>query len=408
MITGGSIGKISGDYKCLIHIDRLSITFKHWSGSTFNDVRHPDYIPAEQVFGKVVLIHDITPGLGAFYHSFKVLFQGYLVGRLHSATKLKKHELQFDYDKEVFYSFSHHFWYEVYDAVKSELGLIYNNIMYVEISVDTNKNLVEPFAYFFSNCVNNNLRSGDRYKMRKSSIVHVMHNGTSFLLSGSENSIEIYNKTKHAEKFILDYFENNGLAGQEVYRIETRLTWNYIRHLRIRRLLNIDIETLLDEKKLATIFQESTKNKIVYEDTMFKTNDKNGNPHYKRISIVDDLPIITAEIGQLNPCLQTTHYKNDSVNENILRQNYYMFLESGNPGYLRNFKASGHVAGSSRNQLLGLINKFNSKYKGNRTIEIIERMERAKKYISPKSEFRLGEVFYAMGLKLRWQIIGFL
>ena len=78
---------------------------------------------------------------------------------------------------------------------------------------------------------------------------------------------------------------------------------------------------------------------------MFKTNDKHGNAHYKRISVIDDLPINTAEIGRLNPSMQINHYKNDSVDENIIRQNYFRYLESGNPEYLRNLKSSVRIAG---------------------------------------------------------------
>jgi len=404
--TSNSTQISGGPYKCLIHLDRLSITFKHWSGSTFHDVRNPDFITCEQIYNTITLIHDSSPGIGAFYHTFKVLYKGYVVGKLHTATKLKKHELQFDFSKQVFYSFSPDFWHEVYLAIKSELGLLYNNIMYIEISVDSDKNLVDPFAYCFINSINNNLRAGERYRMRKSTIVHVMNNGASFVIGGSENSIEIYNKSAHAEQFILDYFENNGLAGKEVHRIEARLSWNYIRHLRNRRHLNIDVETLLDEKKLATIFQESTKNKIVFEDTMFKTNDKHRNAHCKRISVVDDLPITTAAIGQLNQSLQIKHYKNDSVDENIIRQNYFRYLECGNSEYLKNFKSSGKVAGYDREQLSALMSKFNGKFMGNRTTEIVKRMENAKKYISPKPEYKLGEVFYAMGLKLKWHLMG--
>ena len=406
MKTGNSIQITGGTYKCLIHLDRLSITFKHWSGSSFHDVRNPDFITCEQIYNTITLIHDSSPGIGAFYHTFKVLYKGYVVGKLHTATKLKKHELQFYFSKQVFYSFSPDFWHEVYIAIKHELGLIYNNIHYLEVSIDVNKNLVEAFGHYYYNCINNYLRLGGRYRMRKGTIVHVMSNGSSFVIGGSENSIEIYNKSAHAEQFILDYFENNGLAGKEVHRIEARLSWNYIRHLRNRRHLNIDVETLLDEKKLATIFQESTKNKIIFEDTMFKSNDKHGNVHYKRISVVDDLPITTAAIGQLNQSLRINHDKNDSVDENIIRQNYFRYLESGNPEYLSQFKSSGKVAGYNKEQLSELISKFNKKFMGNRTADIVGRMEHAKKYISPKPEFRLGEVFYAMGLKLKWHLLG--
>ena len=151
MKTGNSIQISGGTNKCLIHLDRLSITFKHWSGSTFHDIRNPDYIPSEQIFNNITLIYDNLPGPGAFYHSYKVYYKGYPVGRLHSATKLKKHELQFDFTKEVFYSFSAEFWYEIYIAVKTDLGIIYNNLMYLEVSIDTDKNLLEPFGFCFFN-----------------------------------------------------------------------------------------------------------------------------------------------------------------------------------------------------------------------------------------------------------------
>ncbi|MBK8883265.1 MAG: hypothetical protein IPN67_13030 [Bacteroidales bacterium] len=84
----------------------------------------------------------------------------------------------------MFYSFSPDFWHEVYLAIKSELGLIYNNIHYLEVSIDVNKNLVEAFGCLYSNCINNNLRSGARYRMRNGTIVNVMSNGSSFLIGG--------------------------------------------------------------------------------------------------------------------------------------------------------------------------------------------------------------------------------
>ena len=155
MKTGNSIQISGATYKCLIHLDRLSITFKHWSGSTFHDVRNPDFISCEQIYNTITLLHDSSPGIGAFYHTFKVLYKGYVVGKLHTATKLKKHELQFDFSKQVFYSFSPDFWHEVYLAIKYELGLIYNNIHYLEVSIDVNKNLVEAFGHYYGNCINN-------------------------------------------------------------------------------------------------------------------------------------------------------------------------------------------------------------------------------------------------------------
>jgi hypothetical protein len=201
-----NISAVQSEYKCLIHLDRLSITFRLWSGSTFHDIRNPDFIPQEQIFNEITLIHDISPGLGAYYHTYRVFYKGLLVGKLHAATKLKKNELQFDFSKEVFYAFHSDYWNEVYYALIKSLGIIYNNIRYMEIAVDTNKDLVGQFSSLYKNTVCNNLRSGDRYTLKANTIVNVMNNGQSFVIAGNENEIAIYNKTKHAEDFIHEYF----------------------------------------------------------------------------------------------------------------------------------------------------------------------------------------------------------
>ena len=395
------------NYRCLIHLDRLSITFRHWSGSTFQDIRNPDNIPAEQVFRNITLIHDKKPGPGAFYHTFIVYHKGLLVGKLHTATKVLKHELQFDFSKEIFYSFHPGYWYEVYCALKVELGLIYNNIMCVEIAIDTNKNLVTQFALYFNNCLNNKLRVSDRYFfMRKNTSVSVMSNGSSFVIDGSDNKIAIYNKSKHAEDYIITYFSRNGLNGNEVFRIESRLTWNYIRKLRNQKRFDINVETLLDSNKLAMLFQVSTYNKITFRDKMVKTGYKNNRPVYLETSVMDEIFIEMAEIGKLNPELRNNHYKdNNLIDENIIRQIYYRYLENGNEKHIKNFKAYAALAGYADTRLRNCLIKFNSRYRGNRTDSVKQRMEFALKRCSGKSTFPFHQIFNSLALKMKWNIM---
>ena len=408
MNTGLNIRYGKNSYRCLIHLDRLSITFRHWSGSTFQDIRNPDNIPSEQVFKNISLIHDKKPGPGAFYHTFIVYYNGLLVGKLHTATKVLKHELQFDFSKEIFYSFHPGFWYEVYCALKFELGLIYNNIMYVEISIDTNKDLVTQFAFYFNNCLNNKLRANDRYFLiRKNTSVSVMSNGSSFVIDGSDNEIAIYNKSEHAEDYIINYFTNNGFNGSEVFRIESRLKWNYIRKLRNKKLFDINVETLLDPKKLGTLFQVSTYNKITFKDKMIKTGYKNNRPVYLETSVMDEIFMEMAEIGKLNPEFQNNHYKdNNLIDENIIRQIYYRYLETGNEKYYKNLKASAGVAGYDDSKLKNCIMKFNHRYRGNRTIQITGGMQNALDRLSGKKSFSFQKSFYAIALKLKWHLLG--
>jgi len=404
--TGYTIYETACEYICLIHLDRLSITFKHWSGSTFQDIRNPDFIVSEQVYGKITLQYDASLGLGGFYHSYKVLYDGIHVGRLHTATKLKKHELQFDFAKEVFYVFHTDFWHEVYTAVKDELGIIYNNIMYMEIAIDTDKDLVNVYASYFKNTIDNKLGNGGQYKLHGRTRVHVLDNGSSFVIDGTDCVISIYDKSRHAEKYVRDYFFVNGLGDQRVNRIESRLKWDYIRYLRNRKRLDIIVETLKDPKQLAKIFQLSTVNKTLFLDLKNKEYDSNRNAHYKRINILEDLPIETAEIGILNIEIRNKHYISESIDENIIRQNYYRFLETGKKEYLLNFRSSCSVAGYNLNQILNYTSRFNQGYKGNRTHEVLERMQYANRCFSDRGILRLKNAIINIANRMRTIIFG--
>ena len=359
----------------------------------------------EQVYNSVMLLHDHSPGVSAYYHSFKVFHKGYFVGRLHTATKLKKNEVQFDFTKEVFYSFSPDYWHDVYLSIKSDLGLEFNNINYLEIAVDTNKNIMAQFGYFFINTVDNLLGSGSRYKLKYKTMVHVLNNGHSIVIKGSKNEVSIYDKTNFSEKFILNYFSNNGFSDNEVYRIESKLKSEYIRYLRSKKLMDINVETLLDPKKLATIFQISTMNKITFLDMMKKEYDENRNPYYQQVNVTDDLPIEFANIGKLNNSIRVSHYKTDSVDENILRMSYYKYLEADNKKYFQIFKASGKVAGYSGSQLSDLIVKFNRKYNGNRTPEILHRMDVALKQFNRNRKILICRGIYSIGFKWKKQVM---
>lgn len=396
----------SKTYRCLIHLDRLSITFRHWSGSTFQDIRNPDFVIKEQVYGRIILQHDASAGLGGFYHSYKVLYDGMHVGRLHAATKLKKHELQFDFSKDVFYTFHSDFWYEVYTAVKNELAIIYNNIMYMEISIDTDKDLVEQYTFYFQNTIDNKLGNGSQYKLRGKTRVHVLDNGSSFVINGTDCAISIYDKSIHAEKYIMDYFLKNGLGDQKVYRIESRLKWDYIRYLRNRKSLDIAVETLKDARQLAKIFLLSSASKTSFLDLKDKVYDENRNAHYRRINILDDLPLETADIGNLNKEIRNNHYISESIDENIIRQNYYRFLETGKKEYFQNFRSSCSVAGYNLNQVLYYISRFNHSYKGNRTQEVLERAQYVNRWFHGRDLRRFMDGLRHMANKMRALLFG--
>lgn len=283
--------------------------------------------------------------------------------------------------------------------------MIYNNIQYLEISIDTDKDLVVLYANYFLKTINNKLGIGEQYKLCGKTQVHVLGNGTSFVIAGTDCEIAIYNKSIHGEQFILDYFHKNGFESQDVYRIESRMKWDYIRYLRNRKRLDITIETLKDPRQLAKIFLLSTTSKASFLDLTSKEYDASRNAHYKRINIMEDLRIETADIGRLNNEIRNTHYISESVDENIIRQNYYRFLETGNKEYLMNFKSSCSVVGYNLNQILNFISRLNHKYKGNRTKEVLERMQYANGCFSGRGLIRLKAGIGMVARKLRTLIL---
>jgi len=107
----------------------------------------------------------------------------------------------------VFYPFSSGYWDEVYKAIMAELGIPYNNIKYVKVALDKDKGLVEQYGNYYRNTCNHNLRVSDSYRMRKNTPVHVMNNGSSFVIGGRKNEVVIYNKSNHREYFIQNYFK---------------------------------------------------------------------------------------------------------------------------------------------------------------------------------------------------------
>lgn len=276
----------------------------------------------------------------------------------------------------------------------------------MEISVDTNCDLINQYAFYYQNTINNKLSLGKQYKLRGKTRVHVLDNGESFILAGTDCEISIYNKSLHAEKYIIDYFSKNGLAEQNVFRIESRLKWDYIRYLRNRKKMNITVETLRDSKQLAKIFQISSANKTVFLDLENKEYDKNRNAQYKKISILDNLQIETSEIGSLNEEIRNTHYKSESVDENIVRQNYYRYLETGNKRYLQNFKSSCSVAGYNSNHILNSVIRFNNRYKGNRTQDVNRRMEYVKRWLKGSATQRLTDGLRVFAQKINNLLYG--
>lgn len=385
-----NIDKIDGQgsNKCLIHLDRLSMTLRYNDDSKFKVIRNPDLIPGEQTFGDITLVYNRSRGIAIYYHSFAIYYKGDRVGVLYTGQKMNRKELQLDFEKQLFYSYANDYWYEVFNSILFELGIQYNNIRYIEIAVDTDKDILQLFRYLFQHSENNLLNCNIRFRMKSGMMVHSMNNGQSFIIQGTDNEIAIYEKTKHAEDYIMEFFQNNGFKGQDVYRVECRLTWDYIRYLRNKQHLDINPETLLDQGKLATLFKVATNDKTEFKDLDSKYYTKSRNPKYRSVSIIDCLAIEASTIPVSNPDFRKDHYKSDDIDLNILRQCYYQYIDSGNERYLNNIKTIIKTADFNNHEVSEYFRKFTLNYKGNRSPEKIHRMKKiTKRYSNPSNFF---------------------
>lgn len=391
----------SPEYLSIIHLDRLELTLRHLRNSSLTNFRNPDFIQEVQSYGQISLVLDNSKGVGAYHNTFVVHYDGIRVGKLHTANKMKKPEVEFDFDKAVLYSVNRKWWYEIFSSLKSELGLEYNNIKYAEIALDTTKNLCDAYRNLYDNTIDNKSFHHDYYKLHRGAKVDVLDNGATFNIRGKCNMISIYEKTSYAEDYILDFFKLNGFGSRPVYRVEARLNWNYLKSKMSYKKVKIDLETLMDIGMLTTLFKMSVENKLTFSDLRTKHYDKSRNLVPDKVCVLDDICLDTAGLVKFIPIPNSNHYKSDNVDENILRQIYYRYLESGNQKYLIAFMASTKAACFKNDQVLTLVYKFNSRYKGNRTASAQDRMEYATIRYSKKPKFPFSKLISRIECKLK-------
>ncbi len=362
-------------YKSIIHIDRLNLTYTHQKFAPFKNVRNPDAVSEKQQYGDIELVLDNRCGSNAYYHTFGVYYKGIKVGKLHSASKMGKPDIEFDYEKHVHYSGQRDYWYEIYKAIISELGLKYNNINYIEICVDSNMDFPDMFGKMHANSIANKYRESDFFKPFRNFKVEVLDNGYGFRIKGKSNSIHIYNKTNHSQDFIKDFFNANELGDEPVYRLECRLNWNYLKYLINKKSILVAPEILLNERMIAGLFEMSVRNKLTFYDLRTTYFDESRNPQTDKVSILDDIHLCKTELLVFNPMKQSKHYKNENIDEDIIKKTYYIFLETGKKKYFENIRHNADAAQMNDSQVLVLIHKFNQKYRGDRSCYVTARMD---------------------------------
>jgi len=167
-----------------------------------------------QKYGSLELTLDNRGGSNAYHHTFVVYYHGKRIGKLHSASKFENRDVEFNFEKRVLYSERHNWWYKLLEVVKNELGLEFNNINLLEICLDSTKYFADEYGHMFANSVGNKYRHGNYFRAVRNVKTEMLDNGNGFRINGRHNKVQLYDKRKHAEDFIQDFFDLNGLGGQ--------------------------------------------------------------------------------------------------------------------------------------------------------------------------------------------------
>ena len=359
----------------IIHLDRLEITMKHHPDSAFQNVHNPNKINACQQFGDIELLLNNNNGSTAYLNAFDVYCRGKKIGLLFSSSRKMKSNIEFRFEKSILYGNKSDWWYDLYLTMKTALGLTYNNIKYVEVALDSTIDFMFRYGSIYDYSSNNPKSIRKDYKLSNKATTSIMNDGAAFNISGKDNLISIYKKsTLHSEDFILDFFNANMMANRDVYRVESRMTWNYIKSLINKRKLDIKLETLTDIGMLTTLFIESVKTKLSYIDLHSRYFDDNRNKKHVKIFLLEGIALKSVHIPTYQPSVTTKHYKSDNVDESTLRQSYYRYLETGRVGYIQSMEGLIQANQFSIYQIAELLAKFNQKYQGERFPAIKNRM----------------------------------
>ncbi len=360
----------------IIHLDKLYTTLKCPPSSKFHDVRDPDKVVEAQKHGSIELrINRNSVGSNAYYHCFDVFLNGGKVGKLLTGSKMNTGMVEFDMDNHTFYAENATWWYDIHKIVEQELGLICNNIKQVEIAMDTTANMIHMYGDYYRNSTNYPHEQHPRYLQSPNIKTDIIENGTSYNVRGVNNLISIYHKSSYAKEHITDFYTANGLGDIDIYRVECRLKWNYLKSLISRKHFIIDLETLKNVETLMALFVESVKTKLTFKDLQTKRFDNQRNKKHDKIFILRDYCSQVKVLPTYPVTKQSHHYKTNNSEEKSMHLLYIEYLESGKEYLLPIISSLINGMKLNNAQVVQMINKLNKTYNGDRTDDILERMD---------------------------------
>lgn len=366
--------KPNTDEISIVHLDKLHVTLKHHQHSAFRNERNPDSINVIQQYGDIALHLNNQNGSKSYYNGFDVYCEGKKIGTLLSAEKFNKTYVEFDFDKRILYSNKSDWWYDLFLKLEKNLGLTYNNINKLEIAWDSTINNWDRFGGLYRDSDRFLFSDNSYYQQSKKSATSILHDFNQFLIEGKDNSISIYQKNLYAEDYIMDFFKSNMMSNCDIYRVECRLSWNYIRKFINKKNQIINLDTLRDTGMLTELFVESVKTKLTFKDLRTKYHDKNNNEKFVEVSVLDNVELNTVSIPTYLPLAESKHYKAGNAIESTFGQLYYHYIDSGQEGYIQSLEGLIRANLFSIQHIEKLLTKFSKAYHGDRTLLICNRM----------------------------------
>jgi len=104
----------------------------------------------------------------------------------------------------------------------------------------------------------------------------------------------------------------------------------------------------------------------------------NGNDKYDLVSLFDDIELRQSEVKNYIPSISQSHFKFDDSATIIIKRKYYQYLESGNLNLLLNLYSYFKADHLDISKITTVFSELNEKFNGNRTDDVINRMNIAK------------------------------
>lgn len=346
-------------------MDRLEYNFDVLSGDSLPVDSYR--LKQEEVFkfdNGFWFVHDLEVARKtSFYLGFRVFHEGVLFGKLLLHEKRQKQLARLCLDKNILYTTEPREWLSIIDLLKVTLCMKEKGAYYIEIALDTVKQLRKKLSHIYHHSTLNDECIHPIYKPNSKIDVSTLNNNQQYVVGSHSYNMTVYEKGKNLDDLLTKYFLNNQFEPEEltlINRAELRMKRNYL--TQIKDKFDLSLEGLCDEQNLRSIFSHKVKKFTRWNDLEVYSHDKNNNKKYRTIDLLGGIPMGNADrkTKTVKYTSNVSLYQKDT-SKDIVRRLLDQYLKSGNCKFLVLLKESADECRIEDQQLKKLItNSFES------------------------------------------------